>query len=229
MATIPAFKGFTPQTSQFFKDLKENNYKEWFDEHKHIYESEIILPLKSFVTTLSPAMHNLDPEFELRPHRAISRIYRDTRFSRNKDPYKTFMWLTFQIPLGREEWKDYPGYFMEINADTYTIGLGLFMPKKKVMDAFREEISYDQDTFQRETQQAVFDRGFSIGGEEYKRKIASDLPDYFQPWIQRKGVWVEKTLPVGKEMYSAGFADKIREDFEALKWLYDFMKEVSQL
>ncbi len=229
MAAIPAFKGFTPQTFQFFKDLKENNYKEWFDEHKHIYESELMLPLKSLVTTLSPAMYNIDPAFELRPHRAISRIYRDTRFSKNKDPYKTFMWLTFQIPLSTEVWKDYPGYFVEVNAETYTIGLGLFMPKKKVMDAFRDEVSYNSDEFQRETQRSVFDRGFSIGGEEYKRPIANDLPEYFQPWIQRKGVWVEKTKPIGPELYKPEFADILRADFEALQWLYDFMKEATQL
>lgn len=229
MATLPEFKGFSPQTFEFFKDLKENNYKEWFDAHKHIYESELLNPLKALVVALSPAMYNIDPSFEMRPHRAISRIYRDTRFSKNKDPYKTFMWLTFQIPVSGEVWKDFPGYFIEVNGETYTIGLGLFMPKKKVMDAFREEISYDQEEFQRVTQAVVFDRGFTIGGEEYKRQIANDLPEYFQQWIQRKGVWVEKTKPIGAELYSADFADMVRQDFEALKWLYDFMKEVSQI
>lgn len=223
------FKGFTPQTFQFFKDLKENNYKEWFDEHKHIYESELMTPLKSLVVALSPSMYNIDPEFELRPHRAISRIYRDTRFSKNKDPYKSFMWITFQIPVTTDVWKDYPGYFIELNGDNYTVGMGLFMPKKKVMDAFREEISYDLDTFRSETEKAVLERGFSIGGEEYKRPIKNDLPEYFQPWIQRKGVWVEKTKPIGEELYSSGFAEQITADFEALRWLYGFMKEVSLL
>lgn len=230
MAAIPTtFNGFTPQTFQFFRDLKENNYKEWFDEHKHIYETELMIPLKSLVVALSPSMYNVDPEFELRPHRAISRIYRDTRFSKNKDPYKSFMWLTFQIPVSNDVWKDYPGYFIELNGSTYTVGMGLFMPKKKVMDAFREELSYDLETFRKETEKAVFGRGFSIGGEEYKRPIKNDLPEYYQPWIQRKGIWVEKTKPIGEELYASSFADQIREDFEALKWLYDFMKEVTLL
>lgn len=223
------FNGFTPETFQFFRDLKENNYKEWFDEHKHIYEKELLNPLKALVTTLSPTMYNIDPTFELRPHRCLSRIYRDTRFSKNKDPYKDFMWMAFQRPVTNDIWKDYPGYFLEFRADSYTLGLGLFQPKKKVMDAFREEISYDAEEFQQITQKNVLDRGYTIGGEEYKRPIPNDLPEYFQPWIQRKGIWVEKTSPIGEELYSPDFAKLVQEDFTAMEWLYNFMKEATQV
>ncbi len=223
------FNGFTAQTFHFFKDLKENNYKEWFDANKHIYEKELLNPLKSFFMTLSPAMYNIDPGFEMRPHRAMSRIYRDTRFSKNKDPYKDFMWLVFQLPVTREEWKDYPGYFMELKEDSYTLGLGLFQPKKKVMDTFREEVSYNAEEFQKITQKTVLNRGYVINGEEYKRPIANDLSEYFQPWIQRKGLWVEKVRPIGDELLSSSFADMVKEDFMALEWLYNFMKEATEL
>lgn len=223
------FKGFTPNTFQFLKDLKENNYKEWFDENKHVYEQELLNPLKALVTALSPAMHNIDQSFELRPHRCLSRIYRDTRFSNNKDPYKDFMWMAFQIPVTNDIWKDYPGYFMEISATGYTLGLGLFQPKKKVMDAFRDEVTYDAEEFQRVTQASVLDRGYVINGEEYKRPIPNDLPEYFQPWIQRKGIWVSKTRPVGEELFSPDFANLIKDDFHAMEWLYNFMKEVTQI
>lgn len=223
------FDGFTPQTFQFFKNLKENNYKEWFDANKHIYEKELLNPLKALVTALSPAMYNIDPAFELRPHRCLSRIYRDIRFSKNKDPYKDFMWMVFQIPVTNDVWKDYPSFFMEINADGYALGLGLFQPKKKVMDAFRDEVIYDAEEFQRVTQKTVLDRGYIINGEEYKRPVPNDLPEYFQPWIQRKGIWVSKTKPIGEELYSAAFAEMVKEDFVAMEWLYNFMKEATQL
>lgn len=223
------FKGFTPQTFKFFQDLTENNYKEWFDANKPVYEKELLNPLKGLVTALSPTMYNIDAGFELRPHRTMSRIYRDTRFSKNKDPYKDFMWVAFQIPVSGDVWKDYPGYFLEFRADTYTLGLGLFQPKKKVMDAFRDEIAYDAEEFQRVTQEAVLDRGYVIRGEEYKRPIPNELPEYFQPWIQRKGIWVEKVRPIGEELFSEDFVEIVKEDFAALEWLYNFMKEATQL
>ena len=225
MAKTEKFNGFTPASIQFFKDLKENNYKEWFDEHKEIYDKEVYQPLKALVAALSPDMHNIDPAFEIRPHRAVSRIYRDTRFSNNKDPYKTEMWFTFQIPVSRDDWKDFPGYFMELSGEGYMLGMGLFQPKRKVMDAFRDEIAYDANEFQRITQKTVLDRGYTINGEEYKRPLANDLPEYFQPWIQRKGIWIGKTMPAGKELFSADFAELVKEDFIALEWLYNFMKD----
>lgn len=223
------FKGFTPQTFQFFSDLKKNNNKEWFDAHKHVYESELLAPLKALFQAMQPAMSNIDPGFEARAHRAISRIYRDVRFSHDKSPYKTFMWMTFQLPMSRDEWKDYPGYFIELNESTYTLGLGLFQPKKKVMDNLRDAIIYEPEEFQRVTQETVLDRGYSVNGEIYKRPLPSDLPEYFQQWVQRKGIWVEKVKPIGKELYSGNFADQVIADFQALEWLYNFMKEATDI
>lgn len=221
----PIFKGFSPNTFQFFSDLKKNNNKEWFDAHKHVYESALLSPLKGLFHALYPIMYNIDNEFEMRAHRAISRVYRDVRFSHNKEPYKTFMWMAFQRPVRRDEWKDYPGYFLELGENTYTLGLGLFQPKKKVMDNLRDAIIYESEQFQRVTQETVLDRGYTVNGEEYKRPLANDLPEYFQQWFQRKGVWVQKVRPIGEELYSKSFVDLVIEDFKALEWLYGFMKE----
>ena len=223
------FTGFTPETFQFFKDLKDNNYKEWFDAHKHIYENDIIIPLRSLVGALAPTMHNIDPEFELRPTKVVSRIYRDVRFSKNKDPYKTCMWISFQVAVSREEWVGQPGYFMEITSDDYTLGMGLYQPKKKVMDNFRDEISYKMEEFEKETQQNILDKGFVIGGNEYKRPLINDLPEYFQPWIQRKGVWTYRKEAIGKDFFSDKLINKLEEDFKSLAWLYHFMKETASL
>lgn len=223
------FVGFSKATIQFFNDLKENNYKEWFDAHKSIYENDVVAPLKSLIVALSPTMHNIDPQFELTPHRALSRIYRDTRFSKNKEPYKNCMWFTFQKPISREEWKDVPGYFMELAGDSYTLGMGLFMPKKKVMDSFRDEVAYDAAEFKRVTQETVLDRDFQLGGEEYKRPLANELSEYYQQWIQRKSIYVFKTKAIGEELFSANFANIIKDDFQALEWLYNFMKDATDI
>ena len=222
------FKGFTPKTFQFFSDLKMNNNKEWFDAHKQVYESELLNPLKAFFQTLYPVMCSIDAGFEMRPHRAISRVYRDTRFSHNKEPYKTFMWMTFQLPVSRDEWKDYPGYFLELREDAYTLGMGLFQPKKKVMDNLRDAIMYNAEEFQEITRKTVLERGYIVNGDEYKRPVPNELPQYFQQWIQKKGVWVEKARPIGEELYSGSFADLVLEDFKALEWLYGFMKEATE-
>lgn len=216
------FKGFKPKTIQFFRDIAENNYKEWFEENRSVYESELLNPFKALVTTLSPTMYNIDTGFELRPHRVLSRIYRDTRFSKNKDPYKTCLWMTFQRSVA--DWQNYPGFFMELNADHYLYGMGLFQSKRKEMDEFREHLKYEGVEFQKQTQKNVLDRGFKVEGELYKRPLQNELDEYFQQWVQRKTVFVIKTEPISDVVFTPQFAEQIREDFQALEWLYNFFK-----
>lgn len=217
------FKGFTPATFQFLKDLGENNHKEWFEAHRHVYESELLNPFKQLAGTLTPAMYNIDPRFELRPHRILSRIYRDIRFSQNKSPYKNYMWMSFQQPVAN--WEHFPGFFLELRADSYGYGMGYGMAKRKTMDEFRDKMEYDADEFLANTQKNVLDRGFEIMGDSYKRLLENNLPEYFQQWYQKKSVFIWKNKKIGEELFSADFANTLQDEFKALEWLYNFMKE----
>lgn len=224
MEEISPFTGFTPATFTFLKELKENNYREWFNERKHIYRKSLLEPLQSLAAMLSPVMYNIDPLFELRPSKMISRIYRDIRFSPNKDPYKSSMWLNFQ--QATTHWESYPGFFAEVGTEYCMYGMGLFMPKRKIMDSFREEIGYSQDSF-REMAQKALDAGFEVAGEEYKRPLSNDLPSFFQPWLQRKSVYVIKKIPVTDErIFSEAIALQLMEDFTQISDLYRFMMEI---
>jgi len=220
---IAPFNGFTPQTIRFFEDIEQNNYKEWFEAHRSVYENELLKPFKSLVTALTPVMYNIDQRFELNPSRIISRIYRDIRFSKNKDPYKTCMWMTFQQRV--DNWENYPGFFMELSATGYNYGMGLYMAKRKFMDNFREKIEYDPEDFRVNTQRDIFDRGFMILGDYYARTLPNDLPEYFQQWYQRKSVCTWKKCPVDDVLFSPKLVDKLSEDFQAMEWLYNFLKD----
>ena len=238
MAVISTpFTGFSPATMQFFKDLSENNNKPWFDEHKAVYQSVLQEPLKALVTAMTPAMYAIDANIDFRPGRVLSRIYRDVRFSHDKSPYKTAMWMTFQRVV--EKWENFPAFFMEISAGGpysitnpgggYAYGMGLYGSDKKVMDSFRSQIEYEQKHFEEMTKDLITKHGFQLGGEEYKRPVKNDLPDYFQPWVQRKSVYLIKNCPVGEEMFDAGFATLLSNEFMLMKPFYEFMVEASSL
>ncbi|GHT11290.1 TIGR02453 family protein [Bacteroidia bacterium] len=222
--TIEKFSGFTPETFRFFNDLKENNYKPWFDEHKPVYELEVRQPLKALVLALTPAFYAIDPQMNFNPSKIISRIYRDIRFSNDKSPYKTHLWFTFQRIV--QQWENFPGFYGEISENGYQYGMGLFMAKKKVMDDFRSKIEYDSEHFKAITEDLIGKHGYIIGGEPYKRPLNNDLPEYFQAWIQVKSLYLYKNFPVGEEMFREDFAQRLADEFTLLQPLYDFMVDV---
>lgn len=217
-----AFNGFTKDTIQFLHDLRDNNYKEWFEANREVYEKVLLNPFRELVTELTPAMHNIDPQFEFRPHRVLSRIYRDVRFSADKSPYKTHMWMSFQQPV--KNWECYPGFFFELGLDGYFMGMGLFQPKKKNMDDLRDRIAYDAEEFQKQTE-PILKNGYQIGGDLYKRPLKNDLPEYFQQWVQRRSIYVYRKKPINEVLFSADFASFIRNEYESLTWLYNFLKD----
>ncbi|MHB8918961.1 MAG: DUF2461 family protein, partial [Desulfocucumaceae bacterium] len=115
-----SFNGFSPETLEFLINLGLNNDKAWFESNKHQYQEFLLEPLRSLASDLGPFMLSIDPYLEVSPGRSVSRIYRDTRFSRDKSPYKTNMWAAFKRPS--RDWKADPVFFFEIYQDWYRYG-----------------------------------------------------------------------------------------------------------
>lgn len=117
MKDSPKFKGFSPEAQNFLRELKTHNNKLWFEANKDRYESLLLTPMRLLVMELSSCMFEIDPDLELRPvvNKTISRIYRDTRFSKNKDMFRANMWLSFKRRTGA--WQKIPTWFVEISSD----------------------------------------------------------------------------------------------------------------
>jgi uncharacterized protein (TIGR02453 family) len=223
------FSGFSPATFRFFEELEENNYKPWFDAHKPVYEAEVLLPLKALANALVPFFASVDAQMDFRPQRLVSRIYRDIRFSHDKTPYKKHLWIAFQraFPKQSPEWMSFPGFYLEIGKEGSNFGMGMFDAQKKIMDRYREMVAYQPDQFRAITQGLTEKQGFRIEGETYKRPIPNELDAYFQPWIQRKGLWVTKHIPVDDPiLLSADMALHMEREFERLHPLYDFFVDI---
>ena len=224
MKATEKFAGFTQETFDFFSGLKENNYKPWFEEHKPVYERAVQQPLKALVLAMTPAMYSIDSQMDFRPQKVMSRIYRDIRFSTDKSPYKTNMWITFQRMV--PDWECFPGFYMEITSDCYQYGSGLYMAKKKIMDEYRAKIEYEPEQFRQMTKDLISKHQFLFGGDEYKRPLINSLPDYFQPWIQRKSIYLYKTCPIGAALFDEGFVQHLSKEFALLQALYNFFVDV---
>lgn len=128
--TTLLFNGFSGETLNFLSSLGANNNRAWFEANKHRCQESLLQPLKNLVSSLGPLMQSIDPHLEISPGRAVSRIYRDTRFSRDKSPYKTNMWISFKRPS--KDWKQDPVFFFDLFPDWYRYGMQT-MDKLRVM------------------------------------------------------------------------------------------------
>ena len=90
------FAGFPPEALEFLRQLKRHNNREWFLKNKAAYEAKVKAPMVDLVLALGREMKPFAPEMITDPARAIYRIYRDTRFSPDKTPYKTHVAAVFK-------------------------------------------------------------------------------------------------------------------------------------
>ncbi|MBI5594434.1 MAG: DUF2461 domain-containing protein [Deltaproteobacteria bacterium] len=224
---IENFEGFSSATFQFLGNLCDNNHKAWFELHKPDYQDHVLRPMQALVSELGLFMLSIDPDIEVTPalNKTISRIYRDTRFSKDKSPYKTSHWITFKRL--RKEWKDFPAFFFEISPNSYRYGMGFYDASRQTMDNFRESIDSDPRSFLSVISFYAGQEIFTIEGEEYKRPLKADIPKEFQAWYNRKNLY----LICNRQIQGSGIDKKLISDlmhgFEIIAPFYHFLCEIA--
>lgn len=216
------FEGFSQKTIDFLSNLRENNNKQWFEAHRTEYEEHLISPMKLLVEELASTILSIDPYMDVRPmvNKTISRIHRDLRFSKNKSPYKTVMWIAFK--QNRTDWKDTPGLFFEFCPEGYRYGMGLYDASRQTMDAFRELLDSKPDTFLKAIS-SLEKYGFELQGEKYKRTIDPSKTGVILDWYQRKSCYVACSKYMNRDFFSPELAGELSRAFMSLKPLYDFL------
>ncbi len=132
-------------TLDFLKKLNENNNREWFAENKQLYE-DAKADLFVMIATLIQEFSAIDPQYsaDTEPKKALMRIYRDVRFSKNKDPYKKNYGIAFDV-------KGYgphtPSYYLHLQPGSCFFGVGFWQPEPQVLKMIREEIDYNASEF----------------------------------------------------------------------------------
>jgi uncharacterized protein (TIGR02453 family) len=218
-----SFTGFTPESLEFFENLAAHNNKAWFEEHRDEYEQYLLEPLKLLVSDLAAPMLAIDPELVTIPKvdKTISRLYRDTRFSRNKFPYKTALWISFKRRV--PEWQATPCYFFEISAAGCRYGMGFYSASRQTMDNLRRYMESKPADFRKTIAILEQHREFQLGGDQYKRPLNPALPDDLQQWHSRKTIYFMCERPVSGRLFTRGICDDLRDGFTALKPLYDLL------
>ena len=134
-----AFPGFAPQARQFLRELQANNNREWFQSHKPDYQKFVQEPLRALALEVSLSIAEHSPGHEIDPRKAVYRIYRDVRFSKNKDPYKTHAAAVFpQAGLQRHAGA---GFYFHFSAKELLVGGGVYAPAPDGLRRIRSQIA----------------------------------------------------------------------------------------
>jgi uncharacterized protein (TIGR02453 family) len=161
---------FETRTIRFLEQLKANNNREWFKENKSRYEEDVLDVALRFIISMQDPLAKIAPRFTAVPTRvggSLMRVYRDTRFSKNKLPYKTNIGIQFRHEQARDVHS--PGYYVHIEPDEVFLGVGMWRPDPDSLRKIRERIAARPAEWQRATGDKAFGRKFSLGGESLTR------------------------------------------------------------
>ena len=137
----------SPSLFKFLRELEANNRREWFNDHKPRFLSDVRDPMLSFIEAFAPRLKKISARFVADPSPvggSLFRIYRDTRFSKDKSPYKTHVaaHFTHAVTRGtrREEAVHAPGFYLHIEAGGSFMGAGLWRPDPALANKIRQAI-----------------------------------------------------------------------------------------
>jgi uncharacterized protein (TIGR02453 family) len=141
------FPGFPQEALQFFRGLARHNNRDWFQPRKLLFEEKVKQPMRALVEALNDGMKSFAPEYATDPAKAIYRIYRDTRFSPNKTPYKDHIAASFfRSGTGPHR---YGGYYVHLSHKEVAVGGGVYMPEPDVLLAIRRHIAGNHQTLRK--------------------------------------------------------------------------------
>jgi uncharacterized protein (TIGR02453 family) len=139
------FPGFPAEGLAFFASLQRNNNREWFQPRKAIFEEKLKQPMRELVSALNLAMKSFALDYVTDPDKAIYRIYRDTRFSKDKTPYKDHIAALFS----RRGDKAGAAYYVAVSHKSVALGGGIYAPEPETLLALRQHLAEHHQKFRK--------------------------------------------------------------------------------
>jgi uncharacterized protein (TIGR02453 family) len=171
---------FTARTFAFLTTLASNNTREWFKAHQQDYEEFVRMPAMRLIDDMVDELPIVSPHFTAQPRKvggSLMRVQRDTRFSRDKTPYKTNIGIQFRHERGKDIHA--PGFYLHIAPDECFFGIGLWHPDATALARIREAIAEQSATWLAARDDKAFRRHFTLDGDclvNPPRGFAKDHP-----------------------------------------------------
>ena len=207
---------FSPDTLRFLAELEANNNRSWFMANRSRYESLVREHAMRFIEAMAPRLALVSRHFTAVPRKtggSLMRVHRDTRFSRDKRPYKTNIGIQFRHAAGRDVHA--PGFYVHIERGEVFLGVGIWRPDPNALAAIRDAIATDPKSWLRARDDKGFSSRFRLAGDALKtapRGYPKEHPQIED--LRRKDFIAVQSLQ--EEMITAeDFPETVAESFAA--------------
>jgi len=202
----------TQELFEFFRELKRNNRREWFQANKDRYENQVREPLQRFVSEFERPLLEISPHFRADPRPiggSLFRIYRDVRFSPDKSPYKTHAGIQFRHEQGRDVHA--PGFYLHLEPENVFAAVGIWHPDSKTLQQIREAIAAEPKDWLKAKSDKDFSDLYELGGESLKRAPQGYEPDHPQIEDLKRKDYIAHFVFSEREARSPDFPDRYAE------------------
>lgn len=221
------FNGFKKEAIEFLNELEKNNNKTWFENNKYLWEKYILNVNKAFVDEMGETLQILVPTINAIPKisKSLFKLYRDTRFSKDKTPFKDKVGIIFW--QGTTHRMDSSSYYFFYKKDVYFIGAGMRDFKPHLLKAYRKYIKNENKAKELEKiLETLKQKGFEICEPQYKRLPRDFNKDYKYPALALYGtLYAHKIFDIDDRFFSFEIVDYAFKHYEELKelqiWLYE--------
>jgi uncharacterized protein (TIGR02453 family) len=216
-AAVPYFR---PEALTFLRNLAKHNDRDWFNPRKAIYEAELKEPMLAIVRKITDAMMDFAPNHVRPAEKSLFRIYRDTRFSNDKRPYKTHIaaWWTH---TGLDKTSG-AGYYFHVSAKEVIIAAGAYMPEKEQLAAIRHWLLDNHEEFRKILKRPAVRKAFTeFEGEALTRPPKGFPPDHPAIDLIKCKQWGMSTSLPAKASLEKNFAQTAIKHFKLLAPMVD--------
>jgi len=221
------FNGFKKEGIEFLKTLEKNNSKVWFEDHRHIWEQTILTPNKEFIEDMGETLQILVPTIKAFPKvsGSLFKIYRDTRFSKNKTPMKDKIGLLFWQGLGHRMQSS--SFYMHYTKQSYFVAAGIRGFKPPLLKTYRKYIKNEKN---RESLDKILrnlkQKGYDSTQGKYKRVPKDFTGDESYLYLTKfDSLFAYKEYKIDELFFTIELMDKlfiIYEDMlELQQWVYE--------
>jgi len=216
-----SFTGFSEEGMKLLQLNRLQDSKPFYDAHKAEIRRKVMEPFYALIEEMTPVMLQIDPLFLINPSRMVSRVRRDTRFTKDKTLYRANIWLFFRRP--RSDMTFIPAYYFEICPTYWRFGCWGACGRGD-MAVVREMIRRKDKRFTQAYEAVKSCPSGVIEGETYKRIRFPHTNQEYQNWLNRKELGVDfREEKDFTPLWNGSFVSSMLQNMRRLAPFYHFL------